>query len=343
MEENRAPEFGEEKPEEELPEILANSELSVQLPFKKVADTNEIISGWQSEWNEGFEDHQKNIEDWRFRTKAFLPENQMALVFGLIDEIYDGKPVVVSHRLFRYRVLIYDLDSMEVTKRYAFQGQDMEVKTVISTQKGLSAVIRNVNGEFSVLPMIPTNDEGQFTLYSHVNDVIELQNGFLAVAYYHNDLDESHVPVGIYNPEGTIVNGLKESDDMECTAITVDNEGFVWAHLMPSGKTVLIGAEDKTYSSEYQGFDYFGFSTDNRLMAVSWQRGPCENRTYLMYRRGNRYENFGKMDFSNLPGEKKPTDCSCFGCPVFHGPRFAFNKDGVIYLFDLDRAADIWK
>ncbi len=80
-EENRTPVFKEKNPEE-LPEILANGALSVQLPFKKAADTDEIISGWQSRWNEGFEDHRKNNADWHFRTKAFLPENQSARVKG---------------------------------------------------------------------------------------------------------------------------------------------------------------------------------------------------------------------------------------------------------------------
>ena len=130
---------------------------------------------------------------------------------------------------------------------------------------------------------------------------------------------------------------------MECAALSVDNEYHVWAHLMPSGKIVRMGEESQTFESVYHGFSEFGVSSDCRLMAVSWQCGLCENRMYLMYRKGLQYLAFGKLDFSHLPGKENPLDCETFGFPVFYGSRFVFNKDVVLYLFDLDQAAETWR
>ncbi len=328
----------------DLPAILAKGELSVRLPFRKVADVSEIISGWQSEWNEGYPDQQKNSEPWYFHSPAFLPGNRLALLFEMDEEVLEGHGEV-THVLNRFRVLVYNLEQMELVQRYAFHSQDMEVKTVLSTpdRKGIQAVVRvsgRENGVWSVLPMVPTNDDGQYKIAPYVSRVLQFPNGGIVASYSHNDLDSAKVPVAFWSPDdGSYAGGLKDPDELECAALALDNSCCAWAHLMPSGKIVRMGKEARTFESAYHGFSEFGVSSNCRLMAVSWQRGPCENRMVLMYRKGSRYLAFGKLEFSHLPGRENPLDCKAFGFPVFYGSRFVFNKDGTLYLFDLDSAA----
>ncbi|MBO4229967.1 MAG: hypothetical protein J5938_06435 [Clostridia bacterium] len=334
--------------EYDLPEIPANGELSVQLPFRKVADVSEIILSWQKEWNDGYPHEQKSAEPWRFHSPAFLPGNRLALVFEMDDETCE-RVGEIAHVLNRFRVLTVDLDSMEIVQRFAFQCQDTDVLTVLSTpdRKGIQAVVRvsgKENGVWSVLPMVPTNDNGQYKIAPYAKQVLQFPNGGIVASYSHNDLDSAKVPVAFWAPDdGSFAGGLKKPEEMECAALSVDNEYHVWAHLMPSGKIVRMGEESQTFESVYHGFSEFGVSSDCRLMAVSWQCGLCENRMYLMYRKGLQYLAFGKLDFSHLPGKENPLDCETFGFPVFYGSRFVFNKDGVLYLFDLDRAAEIWR
>ena len=71
----------------DLPAVPANGELSVQLPFRKVADVSGIIRGWQKEWNEGYPEDQKNAEPWRFHSPAFLPGNRLALLFEMDEKV----------------------------------------------------------------------------------------------------------------------------------------------------------------------------------------------------------------------------------------------------------------
>ena len=340
--ENRTPEE-----DGDLSEISLSGTLSVQLPWRKVADVNEIISGWQKEWNEGYPNEQESAEAWHFHSPAFLPGNRLAFLFELDDEVPEGHGRT-AHILNRYRVLIYDLGSMEVVGRFAFHSQDMEVRTVLSAPdgEGIMAVVKvtgREDGSWSVYPMVPVNDDAQFRIGPYVRNAVQLDNGWIAASYSHNDLDETKIPVAAWDPEGKYVAGIRNAEDMECAALTPDNRFGVWAHFMPSGKIVWLGSEELTFQSVYQGFDAFGISTDRMLAAVSWQKGPCENRMYLMYRKGDRFEAFGKLDFSHLPGEPDPLGCGAYGFPVFRGSRFVFNKDGVHYLFDLDSAAEIWR
>ena len=98
---------------------------------------------------------------------------------------------------------------------------------------------------------------------------------------YRLFLDEAKTPVAIWSPEGEFAGGLREPEELECAAMTFDNDYGVWAHFMPSGKIKRFGKEKLTFGSVYQGFSAFGVSSDRLLMAVSWQRGICENRMYL--------------------------------------------------------------
>ena len=329
----------------DLPVILSSGDLSVRLPYRKIADVSEIISGWQSEWNEGYPDYQEDAEPWRFRSPAFLPGNRLALLFEMEEEVYEGH-VEAAHVLNRFRVPVYDLKKAEIVQRFAFHGQDMEVKTVLSTpdRKGIRAVVRvrgREEGRWTVLPMIPTDDEGQFGIGPYVKNVVQCGSGAIAVSYAHNDLDKEKVPVALWDTDGSGIAGKKDPDEMECSALLLDSDQNVWAHFMPSGRIVRLGDDEAVFRSDYQGFDAFGISSDCRLAAVSWQKGVCENRMYLMIRKGERFEAFGKLDFSHLPGRPDPLECSAYGSPVFDGSRFVFNKDGALYLFDLDRAAEI--
>ena len=329
-----------------IPDILAKGQVSVQLPYRKIADFTEIITGWQKEWNEGYPTEQEHAENWHLHSPAILPGNRLALLFEKNDEVYDGRGEV-AHVTNWFRVLIYDLDTLDIVQRFAFRGQDMEVRTVLYTpdREGIQAVVKvghHENDVWSVLPMVPTNDDGQYKIGPYVKDVLQFANGGIAASYTHNDLDEAKIPVAVWSPDGKCVGGLKEPEELECAAMTFDNDYGVWAHFMPSGKIKRFGKEELTFGSVYQGFSEFGVSSDRLLMAVSWQRGVCENRMYLMYRKGERFEAFGKLDFSHLPGREDPLQCGAYGFPVFYGSRFLFNKDGVLYLFDLDRAAEIW-
>ncbi|MBQ4290330.1 MAG: hypothetical protein II719_03960 [Clostridia bacterium] len=334
--------------EQDIPDVLSNGELSVQLPFRKVADVSEIIRGWQREWNEGYPHEQKSAEPWRFHSPAFLPGNRLALVFERDDEVYEGRGAV-AHVLNHFRVLTVDLGSMEIVQQFAFHCQDTDVLTVLSTpdRKGIQAVVKvsgRENGVWSVLPMVPTNDDGQYKIAPYAEQVLQFPNGGIVASYSHNDLDSAKIPVAFWSPEdGSYAGGLKDPDELECAALTLDHSGCVWAHLMPSGKIVRMGEEARTFESAYHGFSAFGVSSDCRLMAVSWQRGPCENRMHLMYRKGSRYLAFGKLEFGHLPGRENPLDCVTFGFPAFYGSRFVFNKDGTLYLFDLDSAAEMWR
>ena len=329
-----------------IPDILAKGQVSVQLPYRKIVDFTEIITGWQKEWNEGYPNEQESAEAWHFHSPAFLPGNRLALIFELNEDVYPARGES-SHVLNRYRVLICDLDSLEIVQRFAFHGQDMELRTVLYTpdRKGIQAAVkvgRHDNGVWSVVPMVPVNDDGQYKIGPYVKEVLQFANGGIAVSYTHNDLDETKTPVALWSPEGEFAGGLREPEELECSAMTFDNDYDVWAHFMPSGKIKRFGKEELTFESVYQGFSEFGVSSDRLLMAVSWQRGVCENRMYLMYRKGDRFEAFGKLDFSHLPGKDDPLQCGAYGFPVFYGSRFLFNKDGILYLFDLDKAAEIW-
>ena len=330
-----------------LPAVSPDCRFSLQLPFQKVADTSGIISGWQKEWNDGYPGDQVSAEPWRFHSSAFLPGNRLALLFEMDEEAYDGH-VAVSHVLNRFRVLVYDLGSMEIVQRFAFHSQDMEVLTVLSTpdREGIQAVVRVSGREkdtWTVLPMVPENDGGQFKIAPYVKQVLQFPNGGIAASYTHNDLDPAKTPVAFWAPkDGHYAGGLRAPEDLECAALAIDKNGHVWAHLMPTGSIERLEEEKRTFRSVYQGFSAFGLTSDERLMAVSWQGGVSENRMKLMYRKGDSFEAFGKLDFSNLPGREDPLECSAFGSPVFWGSRFVFNKDGVLYLFDLDRAAEIW-
>ena len=274
-----------------------------------------------------------------------MPGNRLALIFEADDEVYEGR-VEAAHVLNRFRVLVFDLCTMEIIKRFAFHGQDTDVRTVLSTPdgEGILAVVKvsgKEDGMWTVLPMVPSNDEGQFKIAPYVREVLQFPDGMIAASYAHNDLDREKTPVAFWDlNDGSYAGGLKAPEELECAALTLDSGGAAWAHLMPSGKIVRMGEgkETQTFESAYHGFSAFGVSSNGNLMAVSYQSGACENRMYLMFRKDNRYLALGKLDFSHLPGKEDPLDCGAFGFPVFYGSRFVFNKDGALWLFDLDRA-----
>lgn len=327
---------------EMIPEREVRALRTYQLEPLAVLDTNEILRSWSEGWQGGEEQ-----ESWRLIAYPIMADGRILLLFELCDEIYGGKhgSFYTESTFSHYRVLEYGMEDnkLKLINRYRFQAQNAAVATVFLHDGVLSAVISVDGGNsYSVLPMIPSNDDGQFSIFRDVHRIAVTGRGDLVVGYKNNLRDEDRVPVLVFDPDGKRVDRVEDEYALCCADINLDAEENIWYHLFPSSSIDVLG-KNESHRVELSGWDCFTLSSDRSRLFLSFDAYDGESVQYILKRdRAGNYVDPVRFDFrpTNEKGEVlEAKDCIVFGACSAMKSRVLLNADGRLFLFDIDGCA----
>ncbi len=314
-----------------------------------VIDTGAILRSWCDGWTEAdAKSDSEKAENWKLQYCSVMADGRVLLLFEMRDEIYGGQydTFCVESTCSHYRVLEYgEVDgTYALLGKYRFRAQNSEIESVFLCDGILSAAIAlRGSSMVTILPMIPTNDEGQFKIYNNVDTVVSDSKGNVAVSYYANHMDEAHMPVMIFDSDGTAINGYKEDHALSCLAMNLDSEENVWFHLFPSSTLDRLGLNGTLAEScglALTGFDSFALSDDRSKLFVSFSDEDEGSVQYVMSRNeAGDYEDPIRFDFcpTDKDGKRmKAKDCEVFGDCSCMKSWVVLNADGILYLYDIN-------
>lgn len=327
----------------EVPEEQICSMQSYRLEPKAVIDTDRILEEWKQGWEENAPE-----EKWMLRSFPIMADGRVLLLFEMKDSICEGgyDSFHVEHTFSHFRVLEYRLEDggLKQIGKYRFSAQDAYVQTAFLHDGKLNAAICPRSGEtFSILPMIPKNDEGQFEIFRYVRAAITNGKGELIAAYDRNQLDESRLPLLVFDGEGEIAVRYHDEHALSCTAIDLDREENIWFHLYPSQTVDMLDPANKKVESHrvaLQGFDTMAFSDDRSKLFVSFEEYRCTAVFYVMTRDGNG-DYVKPIRFEFLPETAEGEEKQTAGYRDFGGASAMKNwvllrSDGKLYLYDIN-------
>lgn len=269
--------------------VLKNSRISIEP--KAVIDVQAILDAWNSGWS----DNGKEPEKWNYLCCPIMADGRILLLFESCDEIYGSKAHMlhVDHTIMRYRVLEYRIgkDGPEELGRYRFTLQDGTASTVILYDGILKASVRTTNSrKETILPMIPTNDDGQFKIYENVRRIVSRSDGSIAVGYYGNLCDEARLPLMVYDGEGKAIGKYKDDHALYCADITLDNKEQIWFHLFPSEEILCLSSDLRQVEKHrvaLQGFCGFALSDDTSKLFLDFGEDGFGSVNYVLFRDQN--------------------------------------------------------
>lgn len=324
---------------EMIPEREVRALRSYQLDPLAVLDTNEILRSWSEGWQGG-----EKQEKWRLIAYPIMSDGRIVLLFEMCDEIYGGKfdSVHVESTFSHYRVLEYGMkkNKLKLTNRYRFQAQNADVATVYLHDGTLSAVISADGGKsYSVLPMNPSNDDGQFRVFRDIHRIAVTGRGDLVVGYKNNLLDKDRMPLLVFDENGKIIDRVQDEYALCCADINLDAEENIWYHLFPSSSIDMLG-KNESHRVELSGWNCFALSSDKSRLFLSFEEQEGGSVQYILER--DQVGNYGapvRIDFrpTNEKGEVlEAEDCNIFGACSAMKSWVLLNADGRLFLYDID-------
>ena len=315
---------------------------SIRIEPQAVIDTNEILASWDEDWTD-----EGDQEDWRLIAYPIMADGRILLLFEMRDEIHAGKydTFHVESTYSHYRVLEYKMENDELCliSKYRFMAQNADVATVYLYNDELKAVISGgANNNYSVLPMVPTNDEGQFKVFGNVHRFVSNSRGDLIVGYRNNLYDKCRIPVLAFDEDGDIIGRVHDEYALNCSDINLDADENVWYHLFPSSTIDVLG-KDESHKVELSGWNCFALSTDMSKLFVSFEEYGGGSVQYILTR--NKRGDYGapiRFDFRPKDEEGMPLeaeDCDVFGAAASMKSWVILNADGRLYLYNIDECS----
>lgn len=327
-----------------IPEEKIRTMRAYRLEPKAVIDTNQIISDWAGDWD----DHDDNQEKWELKNYPIMADGRVLLLFEMKDEIYAGKydSFHTAHTVSHYRVLEYQLEDGKLNQigKYRFQAQDAHVGSVYLYDGKLNAIISSAGSEsYSVLPMVPTNDDGQFKIYGNISTVITNSQQDVIVAYKRNLHDKSRLPLMMFSGDGEVLKKYHDEYALACSEVTLDHEENIWFHMYPSSAVDVMDMKNNritSYPVELPGFDGMAISTDKSKLFVEFSEYEGGSSFYVLTRNENgayakpvRFEFLPEMK-DGKPKEIREYDVYGYGSTMKSW--VLLNGDGRLYLYDID-------
>ncbi len=316
---------------------------SYRIDPKAVIDTNEILAEWNGEWSDDGKQ-----EKWKLKAYPIMADGRILLLFEMRDEVYAGgyDSLHVDHSISHYRVLEYQLENGELKQigKYRFNAQDAHVGTVYLYEGKLNASISyEGSSAYSILPMVPTNDEGQFKIYGNVQAVTTNSKHDVIVAYKRNLYDKSRLPLMVFSEDGEAIKRHHDDYAIACTDVTLDREENIWFHMFPSACIkVLNNKEDRveSHSVALQGFGGIAISSDQSKLFVTFSQYESGSVFYVLTRDENGdYVNPIRFEFLPEMKDGKPkgiVDYDIYGYASTMKSWVILNADGKLYLYDID-------
>jgi len=317
---------------------------SYRIEPKAVIDTHEILDSWRDGW-EGDIDTQ---EKWELMCYPIMADGRILLLFEMRDELYAGKCgfMEVAHTFSHYRVLEYQFIDGKLSQigKYRFKAQDAHIGTVFLYDGILTVSLCPLNDEnYSILPVLPENDDGQFSIYSQIERTVTNSKGDVIVAYNSNLLDDAHLPIMVFDRGGDCIASYYSEHTLLCRDVNIDRDENIWFHMYPSATIDMLENKSntvKSYGVDLPGFDSFALSDDKTKLFVSFSEYNGGSLQYILSRdeEGN-YRN--PIPFAFLPvaqdgGILEAKDCEIFGACSSMKAWVILNADGHLYLYDIN-------
>ena len=328
---------------QKVPEERIRAQRAYRLEPKAVIDTNAILAEWADGWEDGGKE-----EKWELKAYPIMADGRILLLFEMKDEVYDGKEgsFHAAHVVTHCRVLEYRLgdNGPEQIGKYRFNAQDAHVATVYLYDGKLNAAISPEGNEYyEILPMVPTNDEGQFMIYENVRTMIVNSRSKVIVGYERNLLDKSGLPLMVFSETGETVWRYHDEDVLACSELNLDADENIWFHLYPSETVEVLNIQDHRIESHpvsLQGFDGMALSTNRSKLFVEFDEHEGGSLFYVMTREED--GSYGKpirFEFSPEMKDGKPKtvrDYDVYGHGSTMKSWVLLNADGKLYLYDID-------
>ena len=307
---------------------------------RAVIDTGKILADWQEGWEKG------DIENWRLIAYPIMPDGRILLLFEMREYYYGRNGARTEDFVSYYRVLEYkqNMDGPELVGKYRFKMDSAYVFTVFLMNGELKACVRaNTGLNYTVLPMIPENDDGQFKVFRYVERLIVDSTGNVIVGYDKNLMDKARWPLMVFDPQGEETAHYFDAQALQCRDVNLDGSEKIWFHLFPSD--CLISWEPAQQKSgkhtvALQGFDAFALSRDQTRLFVFFSDLDGGSVQYILSRNSDGdYVNPIRFEFAPMDKEGnrlEPQDCEVFGRCSTMKSWVILNADGKLYLYDVD-------
>ena len=316
---------------------------SYRIKPRAVIDADNIIE----EWGEGW-DKDDDQEKWRLLRYSIMADGRILLLFEMRDEVLCGKRTdsgpknCISH----YRVLEYEIhdDGPVVTGRYRTAVENAHIGSFYIYDGKLNFMLRgNDENVYSVFTIIPTDDDGQFKIFSNIQDVITDSRHNVIVAYENNQYDKCKIPLMMFSEDGEVIWRCRDEDALACSAITLGNEENIWYHMRPSNLVMERDAENGLITSHevsLQGFNAMALTSDKTRMAAVFSESGGGSVFYVLSRDecGN-YTSPIKLDLLGDGSDGRALnieDCEYFGKVLALKSWLLINTDGKLYLYNID-------
>ena len=315
---------------------------------RAVLDTNKILESW----NEGWTGSEK-VEEWKLHSYPIMADGRVLVLFEMRDPVYDGtmafrKTDWISH----FRLLEYELkeDDLCMIGQYRFKAQSPSLGCCTLYDGVLKAILRHKDkAEYTVLPILPENDEGQFCIFSDVGMVISNSKGELIVGYSRNLYDKEHLPLMIFDEKGEITAQYFNEDALYCSDVNLDKNEDVWFHMYPCNTIQKLVPKEKyvkSYKVALPGFHAFAMNDDNSLLFLWFSEYEGGSVQYVLSR--DEDGDYGDpVRFAFLPEDEDGNILTAMDCREEYGrcstmkSRVILNADNKLYLYDLNDCPDL--
>ena len=328
---------------QKVPESRIREMRSYRIAPKAVIDTNQILAEWKGDWDD--DDKQ---EKWELKNYPIMADGRVLLLFEMKDEVYAGKydSFHAAHSISHYRVLEYCLEEGELRQigKYRFQAQDAHIGSVYLYDGKLNATISVAGSEaYSVLPMVPTNDDGQFRIYGNIRTVITNSRQDVIVAYNKNLHDKYRLPLMVFSSDGEVAKRYHDEYALACSEVTLDSDENIWFHMYPSETVDVMDMKNDridSYPVALQGFDGMAISSDKSKLFLEFSEYEGGSAFYILSRDENgsfvkpiRFEFLPEMKDGKA---KEISEYDIYGYGSTMKSWVILNADGKLYLYDID-------
>lgn len=317
---------------------------SYRIEPRAVIDTNQILD----EWRDGWDDKDEKQEKWELKAYPIMADGRVLLLFEMTDEVYSGSydSFHAVHAISHFRILEYQLQEGELRPlgKYRFSTQDAHVYTVSLYDGKLNAAIcRKRGGSCSILPMVPTNDDGQFRIFRNVRRLITSSKQEVIVGYDRNLFDEERMPLLVFSEDGKVIKRYRDEYALACVEVNLDHEENIWFHMSPSDTVDMLDPESKRVISHpvaLQGFEAMAMSSDRTRLFLEFSESEGGSVFYVLTLQENgSYAKPIRFVFhpeSETDDPKKLEDYEVYGCASTMKSWVILNADGKLYLYDID-------
>ena len=326
-----------------VPEDYLRGYRAYQIEPKAIIDTEKILE----EWGGGWDDQCDKEEKWELKSYPIMADGRILLLFEMRDELYTEKSLTeATHRFSHYRVLEYKLEDGNLNQigKYRFMAQDAHVGTVYLYDGRLNAAICPMDGEtYSILPMVPKNDDGQFEIFENVRTMLTDSKREVIVAYKRNLLDKTRLPLLVFDEDGKIRSRYRNDYAHACADVNIDCEENIWLHMFPSSSVVMLDRTSnsvETHRVELQDFDTMALNDDRSKLFVAFCEHEGGASFYVMTRDEN--GDYGKpIRFEFLPEtendkKKEIAEYDDYGHPSAMKSWVLIKGNAKLYLYDMN-------